>query len=308
MAAPTRIKGAVSPMALDSERIVPVMIPGRAAGRTWSRTTCQRVAPRARAALRSEFGTVRRASCEAMTTIGRTRSESVRPPAQSVGPRANRLQPKASRKAARPRRPYTTDGTPARLAMFVWITRFSRPGGAYSSRKTAAPTPIGIAVNATNASSQRLPTSPTLKPSSAGSIEPNARRQPPEIPEQLGGQGAGMPPGTARGPSQLLAVVHAEGRDDDRPEQDRQDRDPQQGRQEAGKPEGRAHQRLKGRSGRYISPAPGRSFVDLPEPAEDEAGDDIQGERDEEERHPHGEQREVLGESKPASPPMTCTM
>ena len=70
-AAPTISSGAVSPIARESPRIVPVRMPGRPTGRTWSRTICQRVAPRARAAWRSECGTVRSASWVAITMIGR---------------------------------------------------------------------------------------------------------------------------------------------------------------------------------------------------------------------------------------------
>ena len=45
--APMRMSGAASPMALAIARMIPVMIPGAAAGRTDRRTACQRVAPRA---------------------------------------------------------------------------------------------------------------------------------------------------------------------------------------------------------------------------------------------------------------------
>ena len=55
--------------------------------------------------------------------------------------------------------------------MFVWMIRRSRPGGAYSSRKTAAPTPTGIAKTATRPSSQRLPAIPIRNPASAGSLD-----------------------------------------------------------------------------------------------------------------------------------------
>ena len=45
--APTRMSGAASPIARAMARMIPVMIPGAAAGRTERRTICQRVAPRA---------------------------------------------------------------------------------------------------------------------------------------------------------------------------------------------------------------------------------------------------------------------
>ena len=55
--------------------------------------------------------------------------------------------------------------------MFIWIVRRIRPGGANSSRKTAVPTPIGIANVATRPSSQRLPAIPIRNPASAGSLD-----------------------------------------------------------------------------------------------------------------------------------------
>ena len=64
-------RGAVSPIARERPRIVPVRMPGRAAGRTCPLTICQRVAPRASAAWRSELGTVRSASWVVITMIGR---------------------------------------------------------------------------------------------------------------------------------------------------------------------------------------------------------------------------------------------
>ena len=44
--APTTISGAVSPIARDIARIVPVRMPGMACGSTWFQTVCHLVAPR----------------------------------------------------------------------------------------------------------------------------------------------------------------------------------------------------------------------------------------------------------------------
>src|SRR3989304_1651500 len=65
------IKGAVSPMARDSPRMMLVIMPGSAAGSTWCHTVCQRVAPSAKDACRMEAGTARSASREAMMVTGR---------------------------------------------------------------------------------------------------------------------------------------------------------------------------------------------------------------------------------------------
>ena len=47
VSAPIVISGAVSPIARESARIVPVRMPGSAAGSTTRQTTCERVAPSA---------------------------------------------------------------------------------------------------------------------------------------------------------------------------------------------------------------------------------------------------------------------
>ena len=46
VSAPIMISGAVSPIARESARIMPVRMPGMTCGRTWCQTICQRVAPR----------------------------------------------------------------------------------------------------------------------------------------------------------------------------------------------------------------------------------------------------------------------
>ncbi len=109
--------------------MVPVRIPGSAMGSTWWRTTCQRVAPSPYAACRMESGTARMASWAAMMMTGRINSDRVSAPERML-----RWKPSARTKTASPRMPYTMDGTPARLAMLVWMTRVTQLRGAYSSR------------------------------------------------------------------------------------------------------------------------------------------------------------------------------
>ena len=57
--APTISNGADSPSARDVARMLPVAIPGTAAGSTWRYTVCHCVAPRANPPCRSELGTAR---------------------------------------------------------------------------------------------------------------------------------------------------------------------------------------------------------------------------------------------------------
>ena len=90
VAAPTRISGAVSPIARDSARITPVAMPGIAAGRTWRQIVCHWVAPSAIEPSRIDGGTARIASRAAMITTGSTSSPSVRPPASTTLPELER--------------------------------------------------------------------------------------------------------------------------------------------------------------------------------------------------------------------------
>ena len=83
-------------------RIVPVRMPGSAAGRTWSRTICHRVAPRARAAWRSDWGTARSASWVVITMIGRISRLSVRTPGQQRRPQRQALDPEGPHEQSQP--------------------------------------------------------------------------------------------------------------------------------------------------------------------------------------------------------------
>ena len=87
--APTRISGAVSPIARDSARITPVAMPGMAAGRTCFQIVCHWVAPSASDPSRIDGGTARIASRAVMITTGRTRSPRVSAPASTTRPKPN---------------------------------------------------------------------------------------------------------------------------------------------------------------------------------------------------------------------------
>ena len=69
---------------------------------------------------------------EVMITTGKTSAANVRPAASGVAPPVMKLPPLT--KIERPRMPYTTDGTPARLRMFRSMNEVSFEGVAYSSR------------------------------------------------------------------------------------------------------------------------------------------------------------------------------
>ena len=87
-------------MARESARMVPVRMPGSAAGSTCARTVCQRVAPSARPPSRIELGTARSASRDATMMIGSTSRLSV-----SAAAMIDRPMPKKRTNAARPRMP-----------------------------------------------------------------------------------------------------------------------------------------------------------------------------------------------------------
>ena len=91
VSAPIIINGAVSPMALDNERIMPVIMLGRAVGKTTLRMVCQRVAPSAYEACLSESGTLRIASREIMITTGNDIKVMVKAPAKTLLPSDNHL-------------------------------------------------------------------------------------------------------------------------------------------------------------------------------------------------------------------------
>ena len=125
--------------------------------------------------------------------------------------------------------------------MFVWMIRRSRPGGAYSSRKTAAPTPTGIAKNATRPSSQRLPEDPDPEASQAGSLDRGLVDERAEKREELADVArSGRTRGRRAADRQSTAVDH-------RAEQDREHDDAGQRRQEAGHAEERAERSRRDR-------------------------------------------------------------
>src|SRR5688572_33394557 len=82
--APTTTNGAVSPMAREMARIVPVRIPGSALGNTCDQTVCHLVAPTPKLALRSERGTARIASCALIMITGSTSKPRVSPAESTV--------------------------------------------------------------------------------------------------------------------------------------------------------------------------------------------------------------------------------
>ena len=90
LAAPTRISGAVSPIARESERITPVAIPGIDAGSTCFQIVCHWVAPSAIEPSRIDGGTARIASRPAMITTGRTSSAERQPAGEHDPPERQR--------------------------------------------------------------------------------------------------------------------------------------------------------------------------------------------------------------------------
>ena len=104
--APIGISGAASPMARDSARIVPVRMPGKALGSTWSPHGLPAGRAQARPAWRMELGTARSASREAMITMtAGSAGESVRPPARGSADLRQRFHPNARTEEASPRMP-----------------------------------------------------------------------------------------------------------------------------------------------------------------------------------------------------------
>jgi len=85
--APTTIKGAVSPIALDKERIIPVIIPPNDDGKTTLLMVCHFEAPNAKEASFNEDGTAFMASLVATIMIGKIKSDKVKLPAKILPPK-----------------------------------------------------------------------------------------------------------------------------------------------------------------------------------------------------------------------------
>jgi hypothetical protein len=166
VAAPTINKGALSPKALDTDKITPVNIPGSAAGTTIFLIVCHLVAPNAYDPCRNCCGTALIASCDETITIGKTTKAIVKAPESILFPK-----PSVLTKTAKPNKPYTIDGVPDRFETFIFINFVIQLFLAYSSKYTAVPKPIGTANNIVNRIIQILPIIPGSIPALFGNLE-----------------------------------------------------------------------------------------------------------------------------------------
>jgi hypothetical protein len=85
--------------------------------------------------------------------MGRARHPRVSPAERRQGP-----NPRKTAKKESPKRPNTTDGTPARLRMARRTVRVKRSSRAYSTRYTAVATPMGKAKAMETKMSWKVPT------------------------------------------------------------------------------------------------------------------------------------------------------
>src|SRR3989304_539915 len=79
-------RGAVSPAARSSPRIIPVRIPGRAWGRIIRRIVCHFVPPNDMLTTRNDWGTDRKDSSAVLMIMGKVMIEGVRDPASKLTP------------------------------------------------------------------------------------------------------------------------------------------------------------------------------------------------------------------------------
>ena len=121
--------GAVSPIARDIAKILPVKIPGIAAGRTTRKIVCHFVAPIPYEASRCSLGTARMASCAATIITGKINKLIVKPAAKTLLP-----SPIMRTKIVKPSNPKTMEGTPARFEIFIRIKSLILFFLAYSSK------------------------------------------------------------------------------------------------------------------------------------------------------------------------------
>ena len=137
-AATVKMMGAVSPAALPIPSTDPVIMPGSAWGNTTLIIVCHFVAPRASEACRYVSGTALSASSVVVMITGSIRKARVSEPARIDFPNLRKIT-----KKPRPKRPYTTDGTPDILTTDSLIRRVNLFLPAYSFKYTAAKIPMG---------------------------------------------------------------------------------------------------------------------------------------------------------------------
>ena len=99
--------------------------------------------------------------------VGSVISVSTSPPTKGT----ERGMPNKFRNIARPSRPKITEGTAAKLLMFTSIKSVIRFLGAYSSRYTAAATPMGKDKAKVTSKVSKLPTTAPAIPAISGSEE-----------------------------------------------------------------------------------------------------------------------------------------
>jgi hypothetical protein len=96
-----------------------------------------------------------------------------------VNPAAKILLPSASArtKIVKPSKPNTTDGTPAKLEIFIRMKSLILPFFAYSSKYIAEPTPNNNETGATTAIIQSDPIRAALIPAFSGKREPKFKKK-----------------------------------------------------------------------------------------------------------------------------------
>jgi hypothetical protein len=85
--APTTIKGAVSPIALDNDKMIPVKIPPKEEGKTTLLMVCHLEAPNANEASFNDGGTAFMASLVATMIMGNIKSDKVKLPDKILPPK-----------------------------------------------------------------------------------------------------------------------------------------------------------------------------------------------------------------------------
>src|SRR5450756_34418 len=137
----------VSPTARDSPRMTDAAMPEIAAGNTTRRVVRILLAPSAKEPWRRAIGTALIASSDSEATVGMIMIPSAMPAASTLNvPTWMPSRPFSTSGAMKvnAKKPYTTDGTPARSSS-TGLSTLRTPVGAYSDRYTAAPSPNGIA-------------------------------------------------------------------------------------------------------------------------------------------------------------------
>lgn len=153
----TIITANVSPIALPIPNIMPVSIPGNAAGTIIFLIVCHLVAPSPNDASLYSLGTAFSASCDTLMMVGRIITASIIAAVNMLNPVPPKFSLTSGTKTVSPKNPYTTDGIPANVSI-TGFSIFRMYSGAISTMNIAHNIESGTAISNARAVTASVPT------------------------------------------------------------------------------------------------------------------------------------------------------